>query len=132
MIGATLLLKQLSVKDIKTNEEIVRCDNDDSITLDWWKAKCFFHNCFEINECQHTKSEKIKIYIYPTYQYLTPYLVQSNISDEYIEILDTIRQSVYYEPLPNKACVFVPSLDTLNQRNLDIQLISKLLHNLPW
>ena len=96
----------------------------------YWKENCYFHTCFEINDCQYEIHERIKIYVYPEYTYSPP--VHLEISTEYQEIIDTIKNSHYYEPLPFKACLFVPSVDTLNQRNLNLSLTSSILHSLPW
>ena len=99
------------------------------------KKECRFHTCFEINNCQFSLSDKIGIYVYPNYVYM--YANDTHPQDivtsrEYNDILETIISSEYYQPLPYKACVFVPSVDTLNQQRMNVSLISNILHGLPW
>jgi glucuronyl/N-acetylglucosaminyl transferase EXT2 len=121
---------------IASNVEVLVLENKDLPNRStWWKEDCFFHNCFEINECQYTDPpDRIKVYIYPDYRYSLPDHgnIQLPVSKEYKEILDTIYDSVYYEPSPVEACVFIPSIDTLNQRTIDVSLVTKLLSRLPW
>ena len=139
LVSTILLLNYyLYIHHVKSDslarQEIIKCHKTrhSMLTTSWWKDKCFFHNCFEINECHYSIPERIKVYIYPEYQYtVSNEVTQYSISNEYSEILNIIRQSVYYEPLPNKACIFIPSLDTLNERNLNSSVISELLLNLP-
>lgn len=92
-----------------------------------WKRGCHFFNCFEVNYCFYNIHDIIQVYIYPEDD---PQLPRTSL--EYQEILETIRRSRYYEPHPLKACVFVSSIDTLNQRAVNISLISQLLSDLPW
>ena len=99
------------------------------------KKECHFHTCFEINNCQFSLSDKIGIYVYPNYVYM--YVNDTHPQDivtsrEYKDILETIMSSEYYQPLPYKACVFVSSVDTLNQQRMNVSLISDILHGLPW
>lgn len=98
-----------------------------------WKQTCQFHTCFEINDCQFSRNDKISIYVYEHYSFkYEGDTYEAQLSSEYREILSTIKSSQYYEPDPMKACVFVPSIDLLNQQRINTTLVSYMLHVLPW
>lgn len=50
---------------------------------------------------------------------------------EFYVILQTIIKSRYYTSNPNEACIFIPSIDTLSQANINVDLVSKALAALP-
>ena len=103
--------------------------------IDQWKDTCRFHSCFEINNCQlNTATDTISVYVYPGYIYQfsnqkTTYLAE--LSKEYQEVLAVIQSSKYYVSSAADACVFVPSIDLLNQRGKNTTLISFMLQALP-
>ncbi len=97
-----------------------------------FKTECHFHSCFNINSCSIRLDEHIGVYIYDHFEYVSSQTsFVPEISDEYSEILSAIKKSRYYEPDIDKACVFVPSLDTLSQSKMDIQLVSIILNSQP-
>ena len=53
------------------------------------------------------------------------------MSEELFEILETVYNSPYYTSDPNQACLFLPSVDLLNTRNVDKRLIASVLYSLP-
>ena len=92
--------------------------------------KCHMYNCFDIYRCGKSGDGILSIYIYPFENYyLNGKPVQNSISKEFYEIVDTIRKSSFYNPNPNKACVFVPTIDLL-QSFSSIQTMRTVLHNL--
>lgn len=93
-----------------------------------WKHDCFFYNCFEINTCQYRIKDMIKVHTYHS----DSLQIDLPLSEEYRELIDTIKGSRYYEPHPQEACLFVPYFDTLNQRLIDVTLTSHMLSNLSW
>lgn len=98
------------------------------------KKSCHFHTCFEINDCIFGRQDRIRVYVHDHYEFHSPITSQSyvpDISTEYTEILDTIRNSRYYERNISKACVIVPPIDTLNQQQHETKLVSILLNSLP-
>ena len=100
-----------------------------------WKKTCQFHTCFEINDCQLLEDDKISVYVYPDHNYMfsdKKTVYQTEPSQEYTELLAIIQSSEYYEPSPSKACVFIPSIDTLNQQRNNLTLVSLMLQALPW
>lgn len=53
------------------------------------------------------------------------------ISRQFKEILKTIYESKYYVSDPKKACLFVPSLDLLNQNFVRLKETAQVLATLP-
>lgn len=114
----------------------------DELTSARWKKECLFFNCFDINMCRYgnENEESIKVYVYSTLEVLTnlSHSLQSDWSqsllsepsDEYLELIETIKASRYYEPHPQEACVFVSPMDTLNGRLINNGLITLLFNNL--
>ena len=99
-----------------------------------YKTSCHFHSCFEINDCLFNREDHVRVYVHDQYEFHDPVTLQSYVPDvsrEYVEILDTIRNSHYYEGNISKACVIVPPVDTLNQQQHDVKFVSALLNSLP-
>ncbi|GFN83266.1 exostosin-2 [Plakobranchus ocellatus] len=97
---------------------------------------CTFHNysCSEVHHCGYDDSTTISVYIYPLQQYfdekgndITP-----PMSREFEEILRVIANSPYYTNDPETACVFLPSIDLLNQNFINPDQVGKILASLPW
>ena len=97
---------------------------------------CTFHNysCTEVHHCGYDDSTTISVYIYPIQQYydekgndITP-----PMSREFEEILRVIAKSPYYSNNPETACVFLPSIDLLNQNFINPENVGKILASLPW
>lgn len=98
------------------------------------KTMCHFHSCFEINDCMFDREDRIRVYVHDQYEFQSPLTLQTYVPDlsrEYVEILDAIRNSPYYEKNISQACVIVPPIDTLNQQQHDVKLVSVLLNSLP-
>ena len=73
-----------------------------------WTCKSL-NNCFNFERCNHG----FKVYVYPA--------IKDNdvfMSSMYEDILDTVRKSEYATSDPEEACIFVPSLDTLDRDKL--------------
>ncbi len=101
-------------------------------TNDIFKTGCLFHSCFDVNVCSIRFDEHIGVYVYDHFEYVSSQTsFVPEISDEYSELLSAIKKSRYYEPDIDKACVFIPSLDTLSQAKMDVQLISIILNSQP-
>lgn len=106
-----------------------------------WKSSCRFHSCFNISRCTLNTEDKILVYVYPQMHYkFTVSLNQSAkqtiiyepyMSREYEEAINTVINSPYYVPAASEACVFLPSLDILNQRTVNTSLHSAILQTLP-
>lgn len=87
-----------------------------------------FYDSFNIYRCGNHHN-KVTIYVYPLMKF-----VDENsstwISKEFYRILKTLVDSPYYTSNPNEACIFVPSIDMLNQNLIDKNLIGKALASL--
>ena len=67
---------------------------------DW--RKCHMETCFDFDRCKNG----FKVYLYPR---VVP------VSAPYAKILSVIERSRYLTANPHEACVFIPSIDTLDQ-----------------
>ena len=71
-------------------------------------------------------------YVYPTAHYLDEDGVEINpMSREFLELVEAVVASRYYTPDPREACLFLPTIDTLNENNLRTVMIGKALAGLP-
>ena len=135
----TVVLKQ-NFSKFRSSQQHKRSDD---------KFSCRFHSCFDIGSCEYNSLGRIGVYVYPPIRFVregnhgnhrsttTPATTASTVivtklSVEYEQVLDAIRGSPYNQPNASRACVFVPSLDTLNQNSLeDVPLVSSMLQSLP-
>ncbi|CAK9822085.1 Ext2 [Anthophora retusa] len=58
--------------------------------------------------------------------------IASQITKEFYQILTAIISSKFYTPNPYEACIFIPSIDTLNQNRIKLQEVSQALKALPF
>lgn len=89
---------------------------------------CSFYDCFNVYRCG-SHQNKVTLYVYP----LTEFSADETatwISKEFYKILKTLISSPYYTSNPNEACIFVPSIDMLNQNLVDKNLVGKALASL--
>ncbi|XP_055842847.1 exostosin-2 [Episyrphus balteatus] len=94
---------------------------------------CSFWDCFNVYRCGQREQDRITIYVYPLTEYVDQASKQAfTLTQEYHEILKAIVESPYYTPNPNEACLFAPSIDTLNQNLLDTKLVGKALASLNY
>lgn len=94
--------------------------------------KCTYWDCFNIYRCGRTGHDRIAVYVYPPKRYVNENGLSATktISKEFYTILDTVIQSKYYTSNPDEACIFVPSIDTLNQMTINLNLTSAALKSL--
>lgn len=96
---------------------------------------CTFWDCFDIYACgNHPVHEnKIGVYVYPLRNYINmDHQPAFQLTREYYAMLQAITKSVYYTPNPQDACIFVPSIDMLNQIMIaDPNLVGRALNALP-
>lgn len=90
---------------------------------------CSIWTCVNPYRCGH---DHITVYVYPLQEYIDTVTGQeaAPLSNEFYHILDTIVHSPYYTPNPNEACLFVPSIDLLNQNRLNVSLVNRALASL--
>ncbi|GFN99664.1 nucleoside diphosphate-linked moiety x motif 19 [Plakobranchus ocellatus] len=78
----------------------VRDRSQGETAQDW--RKCHMETCFDFDRCKNG----FKVYLYPR---------QVPVSAPYAKILSVIERSRYLTANPHEACVFIPSIDTLDQ-----------------
>lgn len=96
-------------------------------------SHCTFYDCFNIYRCGHKFNGDFKIYVYPTTRHIDAdgIPIGGKMSKEYHSILSAIVESQYYTQNPDEACVFVASIDTLNQNRFRVKETSQALAMLP-
>lgn len=111
-------------------EEILKNEN---IHLTPYMPKCTYWDCFDIYKCGQTGHDRITVYVYPPKKYVTGNGIRATetMSKEYYTILESLIESKYYTANPLEACIFVPSIDTLNQHSINLNLTSIALQSLP-
>ncbi|XP_070533963.1 exostosin-1-like [Ptychodera flava] len=85
--------------------------------------KCRMETCFDFSLCKN----EFKVYVYPTQD-------GEKVSEAYQKILSSIRESRYYTSDPKKACIFVPSIDTLDRDHLSpdyVKNVQNKIQSLP-
>lgn len=98
-----------------------------------YNSKCTHWSCFNIYRCGHSGHERITVYVYPFASYVdeNENPAVRGISREYYNLIKGIVNSKYYTANPEEACIFVPSLDTLNEERLNVNITSRVLNQLP-
>lgn len=93
---------------------------------------CRMHTCFDVYRCGFNPKNKIKVYIYSLKKYVddSGVPVSNTISREYNDLLTAISDSDYYTDDISRACLFVPSIDVLNQNTLRIKETAQALAQL--
>lgn len=111
----------------------VQLKNKDFEAPSQYTPKCTYWDCFNIYKCGRTGHDRISVYVYPLKKFVNENGVTAteNISKEFYTILKTIIESKYYTSNPLEACIFVPSIDTLNQNRINLNLTSAALKSLP-
>ncbi|XP_022798901.1 exostosin-2-like [Stylophora pistillata] len=96
-------------------------------------SKCLMHNCFDIFQCKVNENKLMSVYVYPYTRFLDEdgKAINKPMSREFYELLSTIEESKYYTPDIKKACIIIPSIDTLNQKGLDLRWTARSLAELP-
>lgn len=113
------------------NYRTVRFNKDDELSR-VRNPNCSFFDCFNVYRCG-SHENRVSIYIYPLVEYKdADKQSKTFITKEFYQIIKTIQNSPYYTPNPQEACLFVPSIDLLNQNLIDKKLVSKALAQLPY
>lgn len=91
---------------------------------------CRMETCFDFTKCY----ENFLVYIYPP-EPLNSLGASPPISQNYQKILSAIQESRYYTPDPEKACLFVLGIDTLDRDQLSedyVRNVPSRLQRLPY
>nr|XP_044605574.1 exostosin-2 isoform X4 [Equus asinus] len=120
-------VEKRSIRDVP----VVRLPADSPIP-ERGDLSCRMHTCFDVYRCGFNPKNKIKVYIYSLKKYVddSGVPVSNTISREYNELLTAISDSDYYTDDINRACLFVPSIDVLNQNALRIKETAQALAQL--
>uniref|UniRef100_A0A2I3S336 Exostosin-2 n=1 Tax=Pan troglodytes TaxID=9598 RepID=A0A2I3S336_PANTR len=120
-------VEKRSIRDVP----VVRLPADSPIP-ERGDLSCRMHTCFDVYRCGFNPKNKIKVYIYALKKYVDDFgvSVSNAISREYNELLMAISDSDYYTDDINRACLFVPSIDVLNQNTLRIKETAQALAQL--
>ncbi|XP_023384560.1 exostosin-2 [Pteropus vampyrus] len=120
-------VEKRSVRDVP----VVRLPADSPIP-ERGDLSCRMHTCFDVYRCGFNPKNKIKVYIYPLKKYVDDFgvPVSNTISREYNELLTAISDSDYYTDDITRACLFVPSIDVLNQNTFRIKETAQALAQL--
>ena len=96
-------------------------------------SKCLMHSCFDVFRCAMNENKLISVYVYPFNNFLDEKgkPINKPTSQEFHELLTTIMRSKYYTPELKKACIIIPSVDTLNQNSMDLKGYARILASLP-
>lgn len=121
----------LTLESIDEAEDVVI---DKNVQLTKKNDKCNYYDCFNVYKCNDGGTSNLFIYIYPIKHYVDEknIPVGSFMSKEYFEILTTIQKSPYFTSNPEEACIFVPSIDVLNQNRFRTEETSYALSSLPY
>ncbi len=94
-------------------------------------GNCSYWDCFNVYKCGQRDQDRIAIYVYPLQNYVdTKGVPAFTLTKEFYYILKAITESSYYTPNPNEACIFVPTIDILNQKLVQPNLVAKALASL--
>lgn len=91
---------------------------------------CRMETCFDFTKCY----ENFLVYVYPP-EPLNSLGASPPISQNYQKILSAIQESRYYTPDPEKACLFVLGIDTLDRDQLSedyVRNVPSRLQRLPY
>ncbi|KAF5277438.1 hypothetical protein FQA39_LY06251 [Lamprigera yunnana] len=123
---------KLQLRNILHLQEVQVLDN--SLSAKPHNSKCTYWDCFNIYRCGRTGHDRISVYVYPLKKYVNMKGVPaaSLVSKEFYMILESIINSKYYTANPQEACLFVPSIDTLNQDRVQANVTSRALQSLPY
>ncbi|XP_028144510.1 exostosin-2 [Diabrotica virgifera virgifera] len=124
--------ERIDFRNLK-NLPLVKLTNSVSIVTPR-NSQCTHWDCFNIYRCGHTGHDRIAVYVYPLRKYVDEHGVPAteHLSKEYYYLLNTVIKSKYYTANPEEACIFIPSIDTLNQDRLRLNLTSRALSSLPY
>lgn len=97
-------------------------------------TRCTYHTCFDVYHCGYNDKTKISVYIYPVTEYVDQdgNAITLPISKEFYEMLEAIADSPFYTNDPESACMFIPSVDVLNQNSIRLKELGQVLASLPW
>uniref|UniRef100_A0A673ZB78 Exostosin-2 n=1 Tax=Salmo trutta TaxID=8032 RepID=A0A673ZB78_SALTR len=91
---------------------------------------CRMHTCFDVYRCSYNPKNRIKVRLRFVDEVGVP-ISSTGLSREYNDLLSAISDSEFYTHDITRACLFVPSIDVLNQNSLRIRKTAQALAMLP-
>lgn len=94
---------------------------------------CRMETCFDYSKCTDA-NQQFLVYVYPP-ETINPLTNTPPISLNYQKILSAITESRYYTPDPEKACLFILGIDTLDRDSLSedyVRNVPSRLQRLPY
>lgn len=99
-------------------------DRSESRTLSSQTAKCRMETCFDRTKCL----KDFKVYVYP----IRP---GEKLCPLFAKILKVIKESSFYTDNPSEACLFIPSVDSLDRDRISPDYVRRLgekIRSLPY
>ena len=95
--------------------------------------QCLFHTCFDVYHCGYNADNTISVYIYPYVHFVDAagVAVSLPLSREFAELREAIAHSRFSISDPDKACLFLPQIDLLNENSVRPRETSQSLAALP-
>lgn len=78
-------------------------------------SPCTMETCFDFTNCKNN----FKVYVYKSQP-------EQKLSTTYSKIIQVLKESKYYTEEPKTACIFIPSLDTLDRDKLSSDFVEGL------
>ena len=110
-----------------------------------YEQECYFENdaCFNLRRCLNFKRYdsaetnngedslliKLKVFVYHNPMRIND-TEPAKTSKEFKEFIETILDSEFYEPNPDRACIFVPFVDLLNEKQFNFKEVEEYFHSL--
>ena len=107
---------------VENPKEILRLGESSHFTAGSEKdyEKCTHFNCFDIYQCG-VHHQKLLVHVPEPKQFVDNYGTPvAPYTQDFVSILEAIAASDYYTENFDEACVFIPPIDLLNQRNLKV------------
>jgi glucuronyl/N-acetylglucosaminyl transferase EXT2 len=91
------------------------------------------YNCFDIHRCGKDGHHRLSVYLYPVERWEVDgvLLNPQGLSIEFLQFLDALRKSPYLVEDPDDACIFVPTIDTLQMKDGDNLRLLTAFSSLP-
>ncbi|GAB0093584.1 exostosin-1 [Sergentomyia squamirostris] len=99
--------------DLATTPDVVHSSYSSAAPLESQKKPCRMETCFDFTRCY----SDFLVYVYPP-EPLNSLGASPPISPNYQKIISAITESRYYTTDPDKACLFVLGIDTLDRDSL--------------
>lgn len=111
--------------DWELSQQLLNVDEQQPV-----RKHCRMETCFDFSRCQRD----FRVYVYPL-EPLNSLGSTPPLSPNYQKIVAAIKESRYYTPEPDRACLFVLGIDTLDRDSLSedyVRNVPSRLQRLPF